>query len=133
MSHTPTSLLAARDQPSTNRTSFLCKSLKQNGDASRFAFFLRPCRTLRHPPCVTPNLLSRFDTPSLWTSMLVPLRYVNRDGRRGRNCFLFPPQRMIAAQPVADFVRLGRHCAVYLDVGNAFAGLEYLPQIFLHG
>src|SRR6266478_5181720 len=63
------SLLAARDQPSANRTSFLCKSLKQNGDASPFAFFLRTCRTLSHPPCVTPNLLSRFDTPFLWFSI----------------------------------------------------------------
>jgi len=69
MSHTPTSLLAARGQPSANRTSFLCKSLKQNGDASPFAFFLRTCRTLSHPPCVTPNLLSRFDTPFLWFSI----------------------------------------------------------------
>src|SRR5882672_6498343 len=75
MSHTPTSLLAARDQPSANRTSFLCKSLKQNGNASRFAFFLRTCRTLSHPPCVSPNILSRFDTPFLGISILVPLRY----------------------------------------------------------
>ena len=36
----------------------------------------------------------------------MPLRYVNRYGRRGRYCFLLPPQRMIAAQPVADFIGL---------------------------